>query len=443
MRKVRGTLEEEYGTEFVFELPDIDNKFKEVNGWLFTEEQVKVMEGDYVFKSVHTGQDDGDAGIVWVRVVEKIEHVKVTNWSGERQEDFVAMTKEVLFDNLGRCILLNVAHGRRSSPNTDPSKFKVHIYSAPEVSESHRAHTHMWDIHVSNRDGVRPDTTRHQIYCDEGVPVASVDSNNLYIYHDVVHYGDDKEKAIYRRIMEETLVAFKNDFKQPPDLNRRIYIKMCNQRIKNELRDIEAASEKSSEIIANTQKKLVEAIREQDYQRHRMEELKKAEGYNDSHFDDEFSKLCDIAHVKNVKIQPDAIYFETDMVTCVDPRSGKQHNIGEFQIAIEPSSGDVKFMNQSYIIPGYHSEGMQAPHVFHNGSPCLGNMQNILPDLIAKFDFPSAAMIAVNFLAEVNTDDEAGQYIHKWPLSDEGEEEEYVDQNGERRILEPNLKVSF
>ena len=60
---------------------------------------------------------------------------------------------------------------------------------------------------------------------------------------------------------------------------------------------------------------------------------------------------------------------------------------------------------------------MHAPHVFHNGRPCLGNMTEVIPELVANYEFAALAMVAIQFIESVNVNDSAGMHINKWPVA--------------------------
>ena len=62
---------------------------------------------------------------------------------------------------------------------------------------------------------------------------------------------------------------------------------------------------------------------------------------------------------------------------------------------------------------------MQAPHVFLEGHACLGNAQEVLPQLVANLDIDLAAAYAIQFIESVNTADAAGAAIGNWPLAKE------------------------
>jgi hypothetical protein len=62
-------------------------------------------------------------------------------------------------------------------------------------------------------------------------------------------------------------------------------------------------------------------------------------------------------------------------------------------------------------------EDMNAPHVYSDGHACLGNVEDLFPELIAKRDFASALQLAIVFIESVNVNDSAGKKIDHWPVA--------------------------
>jgi hypothetical protein len=80
------------------------------------------------------------------------------------------------------------------------------------------------------------------------------------------------------------------------------------------------------------------------------------------------------------------------------------------------SNCNVRMFNLDRLVSGYKAEGMQAPHVFPDGHGCLGNIEGILPQLMARMDVPTMLQTILAYLGSVNTEDAAGRHVDKWPL---------------------------
>ena len=130
----------------------------------------------------------------------------------------------------------------------------------------------------------------------------------------------------------------------------------------------------------------------------------------------EFDKLLEVDKVIGLDVSSRGIEVFTDTLYCKDPRSKKIHEIGKFRISIPIGSGSISWNNLSRRVYGY-SEAMHAPHIFKNGKACLGNAEQVLPSLIANYQFSIIAMYAIQFVESVNVSDCAGSRITAWPVA--------------------------
>ncbi len=129
----------------------------------------------------------------------------------------------------------------------------------------------------------------------------------------------------------------------------------------------------------------------------------------------EFDELCRIYKVRSVEVKQKSIVIMTDMLYCVDPRSGIRHEIGEFKITIPMDArSDVSWLNQTRTIQ-MDGRTMHAPHVSSRGKACYGNTQDLFPMLIKKREFASAVQLAIAFVESVNTSDAWGKGISRFP----------------------------
>lgn len=129
----------------------------------------------------------------------------------------------------------------------------------------------------------------------------------------------------------------------------------------------------------------------------------------------EFDELCRVYKVRSVEVKQRSIVIMTDMLYCVDPRSGKRHEIGEFKITIPmDNKSEVTWLNQTRTIK-MEGRTMHAPHVSSNGKACFGNTQDLFPMLIKKREYASAVQLAIAFVESVNTSDNWGKGITRFP----------------------------
>ena len=364
----------------------------------------------------------------------------VTHWDGgNHQREFQEAAAEILYEAFPlKSIIINVAHQNKVRLNVDKNSFVINIWSVPRGSSARdmKAPSKMWGQLVPMRDGYEPCHDLYQIVSPEGDEVAGCDCNNLYIYHDCCHTGSSSEVEVFKKILEGVVAANKAKYEMPPEYHEKSYVALCVKRIEIEGREAEDKIARLSGQIKDYQTSLVSSIREIEHFRQRKNELEKIGSTDKSKFTKEFHRLLDIAHVKKVFVRSNRLAVKTDMIKCTDPRpdddgNTKEHLIGEFVITIIPDSGEVRFYNQSWTVVGYE-EHMNAPHVFHDGRPCMGSIERTLPNLVARYDFTSAFTVAINFLESVNVGDAAGKYIRNWPTKD-----------SKGRIHKPNNPISY
>jgi hypothetical protein len=132
----------------------------------------------------------------------------------------------------------------------------------------------------------------------------------------------------------------------------------------------------------------------------------------------EYDNILKMPFVKKVKLEGNKMVVLTDLVTIVDPRSKKEHEIGVFKMTLDLDRVMVSFLNQTRRVKSYNSQQMHHPHVFEDGNPCMGNLQESMPHLLKEFRLCDAVGLGYGYLCSVNVDDGAGRGISMWPLSE-------------------------
>lgn len=133
-------------------------------------------------------------------------------------------------------------------------------------------------------------------------------------------------------------------------------------------------------------------------------------------FGAEFDQLITIRKVLNLHVSDRDMTICTDLIYCVNPKTGKTHEIGAFKIIIpfDIDNVKIKWLNQTRKVAAA-SDGYNAPHVNADGHACLGNIEKLLPSLIRKREFVSVIELVIAFLESVNPSDQWGKYIVRWP----------------------------
>ncbi len=198
--------------------------------------------------------------------------------------------------------------------------------------------------------------------------------------------------------------------------SREAYVAGCSARFEKTVAGTRQAIKDGHAAVAQLQQQLVKKIRETSGCERKLEQLENCRHGEADKYGQEFDKLLAVPKVRDVQVVDGVVKVFTDTLTCADPRTGKRHEIGAFRIEIytNGASNGVRWFNLTRRVDAYKYKQM-APHVWDDGSACLGNTAEVFPELIGNYEFAAAAMVAIQFVESVNTDDAAGKHINKWP----------------------------
>lgn len=367
--------------------------------------------------------------------------VSVTNWVSVASADdntieFQEITKEILWPALQMPVILSVPHGGEISLSTGKNNFFIFIWASTHRPQGSLesgllgerimdAPKTIWGIPVDCRTWVFAPSGKGKVIYDGEYAAAELVGNNLFIHHDICHCGTENELKIYRQILEEVVKILPEHKEQAKRIaeeeqaqklvrTRQKYVDICSSRLTDTVYNLRAGVESSQKTITDLQKKLTQEIRTLQENETRLMALEADNSSALERFGQEFDKLISLPKVREIEISNNKLEVYTDMLYCVDPRSSKNHKIGEFRIVIstDGSEGGIRWFNLTQII--YERS---APHIYRNGKACLGNIQEIIPELIAGHEYASAVMLAIQFVESVNTEDSFGKDISFWPES--------------------------
>lgn len=116
-------------------------------------------------------------------------------------------------------------------------------------------------------------------------------------------------------------------------------------------------------------------------------------------FSRNFDELIKTPHVAGVIVDGRKISVFTDQIT-IDPGKGRaERDIGEFRIDIL-SNGELWIHNLTRMIDGCYDHPNIEEH-----DPCLGNLSEVIPELMADYQFSTVAMLVIKLLCSYNPDD--------------------------------------
>jgi len=148
------------------------------------------------------------------------------------------------------------------------------------------------------------------------------------------------------------------------------------------------------------------------------------------------SSIAAIPEVASWRLEGDKLEFSTKMLYAFDPRTAQVRKIGEMFVSVNTSDGFIKVTNMSWTVRGCES-GMQAPHVFPDGRPCLGQLGTTTGPMIAAMDYGPLVSSIITYLQSANVEDSAGKYVHRWPLANEKETEAFKEKYAHLCSMKP------
>lgn len=359
-------------------------------------------------------------------------------WVNRHQANaYAAMATETLAPHLpdDKPIIVYAVERRAIQPRSD-GVFHIFLWSAPSGEPVQETPETFWDIPVNRRTHAFRFSGRGLAVTDDhGYVVAELVDDNLYILHRCYSAESAYEQQIYRKILEEvvallTLTPEQREARlremreQTRDRSRQNYVAACVKRHAARKTTLEQEISEQTHRVDKLQIELVESIRRVKAAQRVLETLRPLVEGDSKTFNAEFDKLLTIPSVADVCIEQQRLVVFTDTLFCTDPRSGRKHEIGKFRIEFLLDKTDdqlVRWFNLTRCV-----ERMHAPHVFEDGKPCLGNVQEIFPKLIGQYEYAAAVQIAIAFIESVNVDDSAGSKINTWPLATEPKQEEVV-----------------
>lgn len=133
----------------------------------------------------------------------------------------------------------------------------------------------------------------------------------------------------------------------------------------------------------------------------------------------ELEMLARSERVKDVEVTNTGYRIHTYPIYCYhDKEPDERYYIGNFTIDIKPDRTSVKFHGDNPR-RSYWSSNDPHPHIGHDGNACLGNISATIAELCSQMELYALAMVCIDFLESVNTDDPAGANITHWDRVDE------------------------
>lgn len=339
--------------------------------------------------------------------------------------EILGLIEEIILPAVDRTVVVHIGGGER--PETTPIRddhFHLWLWATPNGGRpANRWPATLFGTAVSRESMYMPSGTGGVILDPDHQPVAEFVEQNLYVLGHCFTRSFGRE-GVFKKILEASVAYMAMTPEQRAELNRRYqdfvnqqsrdqYVRACAQRAevqRNKLRhDLEVYRQKIAEVTAS----LVDLYRRSRENERLITLVRPSTEAEHAAYTEEFEKLLQVRGVQRVVVTEETIQVFTDIITCVDPRNNRRHEIGAFRLTInlDGQRNGLRFENLTRRIGSY-----DAPHV-NNGAPCLGNMQEQIPELLATFQFSILIMVALEFLESVNVNDAWGAQISQWPLA--------------------------
>jgi hypothetical protein len=263
---------------------------------------------------------------------------------------------------------------------------------------------------------------------ETGITIAEIYGKSLDI---LIQNIDTTQGTIIKTILQQfkdilmmsdmdKLVIVESRSKILRDLMQQKFIVLLNAK-RGELmtqhrKDADVLEAKTREL----QSALIQTIRDYDQHRLIIDSFKDDTGTFTKKASRELEIISKNKNVIKYTFSDNKIVVTTHDIYCTNPKTKIVHYIGMFNITLnlnpskhEEGASIVKFEN----LHGVNKKcGHHAPHVFGNGSACLGNISTALPQLIAKCEFALAVDLCIQFLQSVNIEDSAGRNLVHFPI---------------------------
>lgn len=377
------------------------------------------------------------------------KNVMVETWPGnvdQKPDKFARACQEILYPVIKCTVKLHAFFRSHShTPPLDEEAFHVWIWSSPLANADYerKKGTHLaWGHPIATSDAAfscaESGFFHYQPACIDTViftpdtcfPIAEiVGENNLYVYVPLMagELGSpmfQNGALVFRRILEDVVGMFqdrdkkrleqrKNTREYRATLARNAYVRACKGNAYARLDLAQGRSRELPDKIAQARKKLAELIREQRTTLQEIEVFSKRVQCEEEDYKGEFEQIASLPEVNYMECIGNVFQVYTHTLFCPDDRTGKLHEIGRFCITfdlLDPSS--VRWRNLDRQIGA-----RQAPCVDENGKARLGNVAEVFLELFAKRDIPLLISYAIQFVQQVDVDDDMGKSISQWPIA--------------------------
>lgn len=256
-------------------------------------------------------------------------------------------------------------------------------------------------IPITDKEGVLAEVYDNIIFILFKLPALTRPKNNTdrgkvrYILHKILEQYFEKvgmqyfvKVGIIRQTPQKTLTK-----EEQIAITKEKYILECSKRQNLAILTIEQKIASDRDELQGIQTRWVELIRGMEIDRARLKGIKELSGENER-YAIEFDNLLNTPHIMEVKVQKDGVHIYTDTLSIA--YNNGIYEIGDFIIHIS-NHGQLNIINtRAEELTGH--AGVHHPHINPGCGMCLGNIENGVYSLIAKYEYAVVAQVLVEFL---------------------------------------------
>lgn len=319
-------------------------------------------------------------------------------------------------------IVVSNPHGKPSEVTFAPGVLHIRFWSCPVTGNAHKRSIYRAygiELEGGQIDAICYSNQGIEIKDDNGVTIAEYLPHTLFIHFDLPH-GNNVE-----HLLTKVLESFSKVYTtSPEDLEKalaelkikaeKMFIELC-QGLTGLQRDV--VQKKLADVdseIKHTQSQMIQHTRSRHELQNQLSALAQLESSgNTKTFQDQFANLCEISVTGQIRVSNGAITVPVGQIDIT--YKDKTYDIGQFDVVIYTNGENggvtcISHTSQSTIKTScYH------PHVLSNGSCCLGNISQIITDLIAIGDYVNVVLIMTDFLRSYSPSNPYAS-IENWPI---------------------------
>lgn len=208
-----------------------------------------------------------------------------------------------------------------------------------------------------------------------------------------------------------TITASKKN--APTAAMKKKYMELCGYNRKaTQVKTLRSEVSKLEHVIEQCQQTLVASLRKLEEKRRRFQIVQGTDESSLVRFGDEFDQLVKHPDLERVDVVGNKIVAETKPISISYQKV--TYDIGRFQITIhaDGSNGGVRMVNLTRKIGGRNH-----PHINSGGVPCLGNIKEVIPHMIAEHQYPAVVAVCIQYLKSYENSGNYKPYceIGYWP----------------------------